>query len=294
MLTHNTRNRQLSNSYVKSYANTMKRGEWKDNGEDIIFFSDGTLGNGAHRLNAIIQSGCSVRMGVKRGVEPDSFSSYDNGRNRTAGQLIQMQGIKNSNVAAAMAKFLHTFRSGRMTDIQLSGNNYISLSYNPGDKLTNSQIMDIFEENREQILSAINQTFYINEVKRFPLSRSFVAALYIHLQYDLGYAYEDVDKFFRELVSYKSSANTYIEALRVLYLKAGDGGYKMEARKIYNLLYSTWNDCMTHKPLRKRRKDGVEYYIPYWREDMGTIEILHRNKFNGQQLLLGIDVETEK
>lgn len=294
MLKHNCDNRPISQAFVRSYADTLKRNEWMLNGEDIIFDKEGHIINGQHRLQAIIASGCTVRMGIKRGVEPKAFTTYDNGRNRTGGQLLQMQGYANGNIAASVVKLLHELRSGNIGAIQSNNNGVGSIRVaRPTDsKLTNMHIVILFDKERERILNAISSTGYVNNIRRYPLSRSIIAAYYIYLHYDLDYEFEVIDKFFKDLVSYHSSTNPYIEGLRVAFLKDRDNDTHMEAKKRINLLYSTWNDCMSEKPLKPRKNGKIEY-VPRWREEQGNITLMPRKSFEGRQLLLELTLEDD-
>ena len=91
-LTHNTSNyRFLSTAKVSSYAEDMKHGLWKENGESIVFGADGTLRNGQHRLNAIVKSGVTIPILVVRGVQ-DDVSTFDVGMGRTISQICRANG----------------------------------------------------------------------------------------------------------------------------------------------------------------------------------------------------------
>ena len=70
MLEKNTRNRRLSNAWVRKLADDMSNGRWHKIGNDAITFdTDGNLTNGQHRLQAIIMSGTTQVFNVVQGVE---------------------------------------------------------------------------------------------------------------------------------------------------------------------------------------------------------------------------------
>lgn len=288
MLECNTNNRPLSPAFVKSYANTMKRGEWRNNGEDIIFFSNGVLGNGAHRLHAIVQSGCTVLMGVKHGVDPLCFPTYDNGRARTAGQIIAMQGVKNAGNLAAIAKYFDSFKSQKMSNVQYCGSGTLSHVTSAGTGLTNQQVLNIFEDYRSPIIFAYEQTSF---VKKRIVTRTFIAALYVFLEYECGYEFNVIDKFFRGVISNESSPNPYINGLRNELLDANSGNYKMKSSYIVNIIAKTWNDCMSQaeiQPVRSGKHKGERIYKPSWNSKDGQIFYLHADTFDGRQLLLDL------
>lgn len=103
-LTRNSMNRPVSAMVVKSLAGAIKRGEWKLNGESIKFSADGRLLDGQHRLNAIIHSGMAAQTAVVRGIDSDAFDTLDQGRKRTAGDVLAIAGEKNSRILAAILR----------------------------------------------------------------------------------------------------------------------------------------------------------------------------------------------
>jgi hypothetical protein len=114
MLESNKINRALSNHTVEKYMRAMERGEWKLNGEAIIFDVAGNLANGQHRLHACIKSGIPLETLVVRGVPEDSFKTFDGGKNRNAADILSVSGEKNTVALASAARaYLMTELSGR-------------------------------------------------------------------------------------------------------------------------------------------------------------------------------------
>lgn len=103
-LKFNSNNRPLSIPHVEEYVGRMKRGEWVLNGQAIIFTSTGELGDGQHRLAAVVKLGEPVKFDVRFGIDPDTFSTIDDGKKRTAGDVFSIEKIPNySNAAATVA-----------------------------------------------------------------------------------------------------------------------------------------------------------------------------------------------
>lgn len=101
----NTRNRPLSKARVDLYARNMSAGLWRHpTGEAIIFDVNGTLQDGQHRLAAQVQSNASIDYWVMENASPDDFAVIDQGRSRTAGQVVAMRGLKNHGEVAAIAR----------------------------------------------------------------------------------------------------------------------------------------------------------------------------------------------
>lgn len=102
MLELNTCNRKVRSGRVNEYANEMSAGRWMQTGQGIIFLDDGTLGDGQHRLLAIVQSGVSVKMPIVRGVQPQAMAGIDAGAKRTVADHMHLHyGTKNANVACS-------------------------------------------------------------------------------------------------------------------------------------------------------------------------------------------------
>lgn len=98
-LEKNTHNRDVQQSKVEEFAETMKRGEWKLSTEAIAFchpWSDSagnrheeTLINGQHRLWAVIMANKPVWFTVWWGCEPEEFGVIDQGKPRTQGDVLK-------------------------------------------------------------------------------------------------------------------------------------------------------------------------------------------------------------
>lgn len=95
ILDRNTENfRKIDWRKVNQYAREMQAGLWRDNGEGIQIYNDGTLANGQHRLHAIIKSGVTIRMVVVTGVDK-SVKTFDRHMNRSSIQIARAMGYKN-------------------------------------------------------------------------------------------------------------------------------------------------------------------------------------------------------
>lgn len=103
-LQHNTHNRKISDKLVYIYAETMSEGEWRLNGEGIIFDKTGRLQSGQHRLLAVIEAGVTISSVVVRGAEPENIYSLESGRRRLMTDVLTLKGeIDVANLAAALS-----------------------------------------------------------------------------------------------------------------------------------------------------------------------------------------------
>lgn len=98
--------RKISRATVALYAEEMKAGNWRLNGEPIVFDKNGKLKNGQHRLAAVITAGIPVEMTIIEGVEED-VNVFDNGMKRSTKQMAQASGYGDiSGTEAAVATWI--------------------------------------------------------------------------------------------------------------------------------------------------------------------------------------------
>lgn len=94
--------RKLDSRLVAQYADAMRRGEWRYNGESIKLNGNGSVKDGQHRLHAIIESGHSIQTEVVEGVEDDC--EIDTGKPRTLSDALRSAGYTDCNKLAALLR----------------------------------------------------------------------------------------------------------------------------------------------------------------------------------------------
>lgn len=107
----NKHSRKIDYAYARQFLDDIECGKWEENGDAIIFDSNGTLVNGATRLYAMtlaasrfpnIQFKCCVITGL------DANVSFDRGKLRTTAQtLYAAYGTKYPSVWADITEFLY-------------------------------------------------------------------------------------------------------------------------------------------------------------------------------------------
>lgn len=113
MMRLNTRNRPVSKTKLAEYLGQMKQGEWHYTGVPVIFSDAGRLIDGQHRLLACIESGQAFVSDVVFNRPDDSFSYIDIGKTRGASDIFAINGVKNSNGIASMARIVWLYDRGR-------------------------------------------------------------------------------------------------------------------------------------------------------------------------------------
>lgn len=234
-------NRPLNKKQVVFYASQMVRGQWKLNGEAIVFADDGHLLNGQHRLRAVETAGIPVDFLVVRGCESDVFATYDTGRSRTGGDALAICNIRNStNMAALIGKYMAL----------KNGNSVIgTVSTRSRSRATNQDILDEFEKNIELYRSIYRFTDVCYNQMRL-LAKSDIGGMYAYLHKELGYKTSYIESFFRMLFSLENITNKTISLLqrRLMNEKMSKG--KMTSKYRTALIIKTWNCYVSNKELK--------------------------------------------
>ena len=141
-LKFNVKNRKTSEKHISFLTKEMKEGRFLENGEGIKFDKYGELKDGQHRLKAIVISGKSYYIPVIRGVEPLAMATYDTGKNRSANDVLKINGFSYSNIIAPIIIKIDTYKR----------NNRQQSAGSRRDYLTNQQVLEYCSENYEWLL----------------------------------------------------------------------------------------------------------------------------------------------
>lgn len=91
-LSRNPSNRNLKPTKVAQYAKAMTAGEWKETHQGIALNCDGSLKDGQHRLQAIVESGCPQWLWVCRGLTDEAMTEVDTGASRSVADAMRVLG----------------------------------------------------------------------------------------------------------------------------------------------------------------------------------------------------------
>ena len=105
----NDMNRPLSSSNIKLIAQTIDRGEWRLNGETVVFSDRDRLLQGQHRMHAVMRTGKPITTFVIRGVDEDSFSTFDMTKRRSGSDVLAINDESNSVKLSAAARAILTY-----------------------------------------------------------------------------------------------------------------------------------------------------------------------------------------
>ncbi len=107
LLEVNPDNRPVGRAKVEELAASMKNGAFDGmNGQTIQISEDGLLNDGQHRLHAKLMAQVDFKTRFMFGLPRDARMTIDQGKQRTAGDYLTMDGYKDGAAAAAVGVML--------------------------------------------------------------------------------------------------------------------------------------------------------------------------------------------
>lgn len=234
MLKRNTANRNPSKKAVEFYADQMQKGEWKTTSQGIAISTDDRIIDGQHRLMAIVKTKIPQTMVVTRGLDYDEvFSVYDTGKNRTAGDVLSIRGVKQPNSIAAALKVYTSLKRGHKA---LGGTTSQKIYKNSNKDIMDLYMSkkDVFDHIYEDVLKGISTTTKI-------IPNSLILGVSYYLVIDKCHDILKVRSFFIQLVNGTHITNETIALLRnkIIDMRIKGISFKKEDHLIY--LKKTWN-----------------------------------------------------
>lgn len=243
-------NRPISKVTVRSYADSMRQGKWLLNGVPIIFDNVGHIIDGHHRLNAIVQAGIPVQTLVCRGVQPEAFTTIDQGRSKNLGQLLAMQQVENYNAVASIVNGNQSLRlSGRFL-----GNNGAKNRH-----MTNADFYDEYQRHPEEYQEAASFACEMYRLARI-LKSSWVGSLYYYLIHTGCYKKEYVKTFFQAVCNLDTSGINAADELRKYIIRTGrtnpdnhnqKSNLQMKEEYLFAIVCKAWNAYVTGKEVKR-------------------------------------------
>ncbi len=124
LLRRNPDNRGVRQTKVEQYANDMRAGQWRFNGEPLIISIDGLLNDGQHRAEAAVLANTAIPAIFMFGIERETRTTVDQGAARAASDYLAMDKVPHASVQASVARILVAYERGG--GLSLSGNNYVT------------------------------------------------------------------------------------------------------------------------------------------------------------------------
>jgi hypothetical protein len=161
--------RKLSQRAVDYYASDMKKGRWVLSNDAICFDTNNLMINGQHRCHAVLLSNIAIQVMTIRGMEPDSFSIIDTGKNRNRRDVISMIGCKDAGVISAVLTNIYLYKRNRLT---IASNGYMQVS--------NQDVLDTHKEHKD----VSNYLNYPNDAKSIISKHHCIFCSYIFSHID--------------------------------------------------------------------------------------------------------------
>lgn len=117
LLKMNTKNRNVKDRHVAWLSAQMQQELWVYTGQRIPVSITGILLDAQHTLLAIIDSGTTQDFIVVCGLLEKSITVIDTGAARTAGDVLEMNGIEHATAQASIAKKVLLYNSGLGTSV---------------------------------------------------------------------------------------------------------------------------------------------------------------------------------
>jgi hypothetical protein len=130
--------RRISDAQRARYVRTMREDGWQLTHQGIAFDTDGMLIDGQHRLRAAVISKTTITVMVFVGMDPTIVRFIDEGKARTANDLLKHLGIHTNTTVAPAVRLILAYKSDNPTTTYRTG-------------ITNSDIA-AFVENHPDIV----------------------------------------------------------------------------------------------------------------------------------------------
>lgn len=135
LLNRNADNRRVSEANIEAFARDVANGAWALNGQPIIVSKCGFLNDGQHRTLGVERADVPIETIIIFGIERDTRTTLDQGRVRTLGDFLGLEGYINANVLAAAAGYVWQY------------SNRGNLSYARHDRPTKGEVLRFVNEH---------------------------------------------------------------------------------------------------------------------------------------------------
>lgn len=153
LLNRNPDNRRISEALVNEMARDIRNDAFKFNGEPIIVSKDGLLNDGQHRCSAVMSAGRPIEVILVVGVDRETRTTVDQGKIRTVGDYLGMEGMEHGADVAAVSRLLLVYQSsGTVRTANAQGRGRQS-KFSP----TKSEVLNFARDNAA-IVKAIENT----------------------------------------------------------------------------------------------------------------------------------------
>lgn len=246
-LEKNINNRKPTKANIDFLISEINNDRFVLNGQAISFDKNGNLIDGQHRLMAISETNKTVQMLVVRGLENEVFKTIDTGKNRTAGDILSIKNVSDSNnIASAISRIIHKFHQQR----HKKGLGTV--------KISNSEIVEFYNQNKDEMQTdmAFTHSLYTSESKIVSPAVS-CAMLYLLKRENR----EKAKSFIREIYTgEKETEDCSAITLRKKLINYKIEGFKLSETNLRNLFLSGFRGYCNGKNLSIIKITNVQYF----------------------------------
>ena len=238
----NTQNRKPNNGTIRRYATDMKAGNWKLNGQPIIFDVNNILKDGQNRLMACITANKPFETIVVRGVEVDTFDSIDTGHKRNMADMFEAAQIPNARELMQVISKYFGLEKGKWSLTALGDTN-ITASGVYGNK--NILGREEYKTHKTYYVNIVNwvkklHKEYKQNFRMMKLSIGDIGGCIVYLNRIKGHDITNSMTFFEKLVI-GDNTNKVIKGLRDKLIENNLSVEKMTPKGVQSCVAKAWN-----------------------------------------------------
>lgn len=106
LLERNVDNRPVSKRNKVELTQDVSAGRYVFNGESIVISDAGTLNDGQHRCQTVVETGIAIQTVIVFGPKQDTRYTVDSGRSKSVSNYLAMKGRKYTSILSAAAGFV--------------------------------------------------------------------------------------------------------------------------------------------------------------------------------------------
>lgn len=240
-LTKNISNRRMDKNSVNVYKRILESKQFVLSNDAICFGINDVLLNGQHRLQACVETRVPFVAFVAKGMPIESYVVMDNGKNRSASDVLYVQDVpKATLIAAGLRRYINLNRQYQIVG-SLSG----SVA-----KVSNSEIENLYNSKKDFWKMVGDRAANISAHGRYHNlivgSEVFGMVSYLHLT--MNHPIDRCFDFFEEVSGRNKPTNEVITLLQDRLRESKNFiNKRLPSFVIQKLIIKAWNAYITGK-----------------------------------------------
>lgn len=114
LIANGAKNRPLRQARAQRVADAIIAGDWRTNGETIVFDEKGRLTDGQHRLRGCVLADRDIEVYCVFGIPSKYFASFDQGASRGGDDIAAIMEFQHASLVAACARLAIKYSDGTL------------------------------------------------------------------------------------------------------------------------------------------------------------------------------------